>query len=178
LQAAVARFQILSEALKEGAWVQTSLDKDRRAEVARFGESSRQLVRDAFYHYASFGFYTHRVTGSDVLVALHTYRRALYDLTVLEELAKAGTSPEFSYRSSRIKAAVAELSTLLPGIQAASVRERATLTLARLRSLSRDFELKQELDFAIYSIQHAGNGLSVETPGVALAPSGILRGLP
>ena len=180
LQAASVRYSILSDFLQTGGRVQAMLDKDRRAEITRFGESNGQRTWDNIYHYASFGLYTRRApSGPDVLAEIDTYRRVQFNLDLLEGLASGGTAPEVSFQSSRIKNAVAELSSLMPAIQVVSVRERAEQTLARLGTLSQDAGLKQEYQLAIYSIQHPGDRLSAQTTaGVALAPSFALQGHP
>jgi hypothetical protein len=175
LKAAEARYGMLSKALSEGSRVANMLDKDRRQEIAQFGETGKQVTRDGFFHYTSFGLYTHRASNSaDILPLLDSYRRVQFDLNLLEGLVIAGSSPEVTYESSRIKATVDELTSLLPGIQAQSVRARAEKALASLHGFSQDPELKNDFNVALDSLQHSNS----EGPGIALAPSATVNGLP
>jgi hypothetical protein len=112
------------------------LQKDRRAELARFEATKKQQVRADILHYATIGLYTRRAKGDDVVDRLARYRQVDSYLALLDRLEAPGTPPEVAYDSARINNAVSELNRLLPGIDSPATRERAQKAIDKLQNLS------------------------------------------
>ncbi len=141
------------------------VDRDRRKELAAFGESKTQFMRDHAFHVLSFGAYTHRVQyPDDELASLDRYRRMQYQLNFLDSLVKAGTQPEVSYDSASVQASVRELSNLMQGVQSSNFRARAAATLESLKQISQDAALQSDCSQAVAAIR--GDG-PVQWPGAA-----------
>lgn len=154
LQAAVQRYDLLQAATaSDDSPLVHRLDKDRRAELARFEGKQSQQVRGDIFHYATFGLYTRRTPGDDLLDRLGRCREVDYDLNFLDGLAAAGTQPEVVYDPIRIQRAVMELTSLLPQIEAPETRQHAERTLEKLRALSSDAKLKAQCSTALDSLR-------------------------
>ncbi len=145
------------------------LDKDRRSELARFGENRPARITFNLLHYATFGAYTHRVakdTGN--LAMLDRDRRIEYHLNFLDSLVQTGTQPEVVYDSSRIEASVGELSSLMPGVRAPEVRAHVEATLARLKGLTQDEGLQADCSLAMAALERDSRAtVAASAPGPA-----------
>lgn len=154
----IARFRSaqLATQLDEGGRLTQRMDKERRAELAAFGQTRQgQLLQD-FFHTLSLGLYTHRVKPDpENLAALDRQRRVQYHLDFLTSLAEAETRPEVAYDSARIRASVYALNILMPGISSPEVRQRAEAVLLRLKSLSQDGELQSDCSLALASLKRS-----------------------
>ncbi len=118
-----------------------TLDRNRRAELASFGESTKASIWQSSLHFLSFGAYTHRVSqDSSNLAKLDRDRRVSYQLNYLDLVTANGTDPRVAYDGAQIDAAVLELTSLLPDVKSPSVLQRAHDTLARVQNLSREGE--------------------------------------
>jgi hypothetical protein len=169
MQVALARYARLQAEAEEGGPLATRIDKQRRAELAEFGEGKSAHVRDTLLHDATFGLYTHRAKDDYTnLATLERDRRVQYQLNFLDSLVQAGTQPEVAYESSRIRASIDELSALLPEIGTAQVRAHAAGTLAQLKRISKDVELQHDCSFALAALRRT-NG-----PVRAASASGIV----
>src|SRR5579875_702331 len=149
MQVAVERYARLQAEAGDGV-LAARIDKQRRAELAAFGQSGKGRVTDTVLHDGTFGLYTHRVKADDGnLAALERDRRIQYQLRFLDSLVQAGTQPEVAYESAKIKASVNELSRLMPAVSASAVRAHAAATLERLEKISKDAELQSDCSFAV-----------------------------
>ena len=129
------------------------LDRERRAELASFDESSRRQAFDSALHTVSFGLYTKRVKPEKLdLAELHRDRRITRQLEFLDEITRNGTNPEVAYDSSRIARSIHELDDLLPGLKAQPVRNHAIATLGRVRSLTSNPLLQAECSNLLLAI--------------------------
>lgn len=156
------------------------LDNERRAELGSFGEStSAGIVRETL-HMVTFGRYTHRVSESKLaLSALDRERRATYHLEFLDALVKEGTQPEVSHEPHQIEASVADLNVLMAEIDSAKIRQRATVTLDRLKSLSRDPKVQNECSVALIALRDNPSLLrAAAVPAIASSPRVTARPLP
>jgi hypothetical protein len=161
MQAAQQRYDLLQlAASSENSSLIRRLDKDRRSELERFGQSNSRSMGDDLLHFASLGFYTHRAAGNGVLDSLAKYRQVEYYLAFLDGLTAAGTQPEVAYDSARINYAIVQLTGLLPAIATRDTREHAAATIEKLRVLSADAALKAECVAALESMDGtSGSGL-------------------
>jgi hypothetical protein len=183
MQASLARYARLQAEASEDGPLAARIEKQRRAELAQFGESKTRRAADTVLHDATFGLYTHRAKNDDTnLALLERDRRIQYQLNFLDSLVQAGTQPEIAYDSSRIKASVDELSALMPGVTAQSVRAHAAATLEDLERISRDAELQQTCSLAAAAVKRnsepvragSASGVVAATRGVAAPPSRVL----
>jgi hypothetical protein len=171
MRAALQRYDLLRAAASDqNSAFAHRLDKDRRIELARFQASKFQEVRGGIFHFATFGLYTRRAKGGDLVEKLDRYRHVEYFLNFLDSLAAAGTQPEVAYDSVHIQKAVSELTALLPGIESQTTRLHAEHTLERLDSLSLDPELSTQFRVALDSIRQpalvpAGGGKAAVAEG-------------
>jgi hypothetical protein len=160
MQAALQRYDLLeAAAASENSKMAVRLNKDRRAELARFEANKGAQARDGILHAATLGLYTHRAAGTGSLELLEVYREVDYYLRFLNGLEAAGTQPEVVYDSARIRFALVQLSVLLPDLKTSDLRERASHTIEKLRDLSADTELRAECMVALDSL----SGTRVET---------------
>jgi hypothetical protein len=156
MQAALQRYDLLeAAAANKNSKMASRLDKDRRAELARFEANKETQVRDDVLHIAALGLYTHRAAHDGFAEQLEEYREVDYYLSFLDGLAAAGTEPEVAYDSSRIRYALAQLNVLLPDLKASDIRDRAARTIAKLRGLSEDTDLRAECTVALSSLSGA-----------------------
>jgi len=168
IELAKTRFALLQADAQEDGDLAAQLDKDRRAELAEFGENRRARILGDVLHEISFGLYTHRVRQQpDEIAALDRDRRIRYQLSFLDSLADAGTQPEIAYDSSHIHAALIELSDLMAGVKSPTLRAHVGSTVARVRELSRDTALQADCSQALVAV----NGQ--EKPSTAAVSSGL-----
>lgn len=154
MQVAMARYARLQAETEEGGPLAERLEKQRRAELAEFGESKKARLAETLLHDATFGLYTHRVRSDEGnLAALERDRRIQYQLNFLDSLVQAGTQPEVAYESSRIRASVNELSGLLSDVQAKGTQTHAAATLERLEKISKDAALQDDCSFALAALK-------------------------
>lgn len=163
IQLARAHYAALLAEIQNGELL-TRIDKERRAELARFGESERARLARILLHDATFGTYTHRVKKDDEnLMTLDREREVLYHLNFLDSLTGAGTPPEVSYAVDRIRASVASLNQLMPQIQAPSIRAHIARTLQQLQGISQNAELQADCSATLASLRDG----SKQMPAVA-----------
>jgi hypothetical protein len=156
MQAALQRYDLLeAAAANENSKLAQRLNKDRRAELARFEARQGEQVRHDVLHAATFGLYTPRAAAQGVADHLEEYREVDYYLRFLEGLEAAGTQPEVAYDSARIRFAVVQLSVLLPDLKTSELRQRASHTIEKLRGLSANSELRAECTLALDSLRGA-----------------------
>ena len=155
MEAARARYVQLQLQAQEGGVLIARIDNQRRAELAAFGATRKAQVAQELLHNASLGLYTRRVKQDrENLSILDRERRLQFHLNFLESLAEAGTQPEIAYDAARIRASVAALSSLMPGVNSRDVRVRAEAVLLRVQSLSQDGELQSDCALALASFNH------------------------
>lgn len=172
MEAARARYaQLLDKSQENGALVER-LQKQRRAELAAFGETRHSSILQNLLHASTLGLYTHRVKQDpENLAELDRDRRLEYHLAFLDSLASADTQPEVAYDSSRIRASVDVLNNLMPAVTSASVRLHAEAVLLRLKSLSQDADLQSDCSFVLANLRRSEPALrGVEVSGVLTSP--------
>ena len=137
------RYRKLETEIAPGAALARNVEKDRRAELARYTEPRKTMVKQSAFHELSLGIYTHRVKAdAGNLDQVDKNRRFEYQLTLLEQIAKGGGQPEVSYDNLRIQQSLAELSELSPAISSRKMRGRAAAVTTQLSSSSRDETLR------------------------------------
>lgn len=153
------------------------LDEERRAELAAFGQSKAAGAAQSALHMATFGHYTQRVSPNKLaLSTLDRERRVQYQLDLLGSLVKDGTPPEVAYKADQIERSVANLNTLLAEIDSSRIRQRATVTLNRLKSLSRDTGVQAQCAVALLALQAPPGSLPAEEGQViASTPAAQIR---
>ncbi len=139
LEAARAHFAQLQSQSGENGRLAVLIEKERRAELADFNDSTKARVAHNILHMATLGIYTQRVKPEQsTFVALDRERRLRYQLGFLDSVVKNGTEPEVAFDSSRIVSAIVQIRDLMPGIPSPEVKAHAVATLERLKSLSHD----------------------------------------
>jgi hypothetical protein len=172
MQVAVARYaQLQADADSDGRLARR-IEKERRAELADFGQARMARVAETLLHDATWGMYTHRTRKGDVnLVALDCERRIQYRLNFLDSLVQAGTPPEIAYDSARIKAAVGELSGLVSSAMPNAVRVHAAATIERVSEISRDEALRSDCSLALAELKRdTGPVRAALVSGMAASP--------
>jgi hypothetical protein len=167
MQVALTRYERLQAEAENGGTLEARISKQRRAEIAEFGESKQAQLTQALLHDATFGLYTHRARNDDTnLATLERDRRIQYQLNFLDSLVRAGTQPEVAYDSSRIRACVKELSGLLPEVSATAVRAHAAATLEQLQKISKDAGLQDDCSFVLAALKrNSGPVRAATAPG-------------
>ncbi len=167
--AARARYARLQAECGENGKLAARLDKQRRYELAYFAESKKAKITEDILHHATLGLYTHRARKTPAnLETLDADRRVENRLQLLDSLAAAGTEPEVAYDASRIHAAVAELTALLPAIRSSDVRAHAAATLLRLKDLSGDERLRADCLSALVVLKRNSIGIAAAPHSVAV----------
>jgi hypothetical protein len=175
IQAAITRYaRLQAEGAPDGT-LMTRIDKERRFELATFGESRQAQMFQSALHDASFGLYTHRAKKDPGnLATLDCYRRIQRDLDFLDSAVEPGTPPEVAYDSRRIQASVLDLNSLMPQVRSREVRVHAAATLDRLKSVSRDAELQADCSSALASMKQSDS----QARGLVTMPRGMATGVP
>ena len=175
LAAASVRYSELAKQAGINGKLIARLNKDRRAELELVGESRKQIMRDAAFHDLTFGAYTHLVQAhEDILAQLDSYRRVEYELNFLDSIAKAGTDPEVSYNPVLVRNSVADIRTLLPGIESQRLHAQAGTALEHVKQLSQDESLRADCSAAIASIRNNGDPLKSGSASDVAASPGIV----
>jgi len=172
IRGASVRYARLLREAGPGGSLLPQLDKDRRSELASFGQSKASAVGYALLHAATLNRYTHR-SKPDVgdLVVLDCYRRIQSQLSFLDSLVEAGTPPEVAYSSSRVRNSVSELSILMPRVRSEPVRTHVRNTLQALEELSGDSVVRTECIGAINVLDRNNRDARPgAAPGVVASP--------
>lgn len=174
LRVATVRYAELQADAQSNGRLAVRLEKARRAELAAFGESKTKRVAEAVLHDATFGLYTHLAARDDTnLATLDRDRRIRYQLNFLDSLIRTGTQPEVAYDSIRIRAAVNELSGLVPQVQSRDVRARAASALERLGSLSRDAGVQDDCSIALAALRRTAGPVRAASAAGIVASSAV-----
>ncbi len=170
MMAAVARYAALQHQVESGE-LATHVDKNRRLELARAGETRTRAFYDQALHVASFGLYTHRAPAAPETVnRVDSYRRAQNHIDFLARLSEQGTPPEIVYNSAKIQHSIVELKEVMPEIQSDELRARAASVLSRMRDLSQDDLLRADCSTAIASLK---TSVPLHEDRVMLKPSAL-----
>jgi hypothetical protein len=163
MQIAGARYTALKSEAKENGRLMELLLDNRRVEIASFGETTKRGVVESLLNSGSFGFYKRRTKRADAgnMAKLDSQRRIRYQLTLLDSVVEAGTPPEVSHESSRLRASIVELSDRMTSVQSSGLRAHVAATLKRLGDLSKDAELQADCLLAITSLQYKADRATV-----------------
>ena len=179
MESARSRYAELKREAGPGGRLADQLDKARRSELARFGNTKAETLGHALLHFASAGLYTHRAEkDSRNLMLLAHYRRIQYQMNFLDSLIDAGTAPEIAHDTRRVQDSVNQLSELLVHVQSPQLRRQAIETLLDLQSLSRDERLRQDCNVAINVIDQNSISRPGTAPGILASPKTPLPPLP
>ncbi|MFL6452093.1 MAG: hypothetical protein ACJ746_31165 [Bryobacteraceae bacterium] len=175
---ASAHFDQIKGASSENGLLVKQLNDDRRAELAAFGQGRAAAFAHSALHMATFGRYTQRVSPNQLaLSTLDRERRVLYRLDFLDSLVKEGTQPEVAYDAAQIQDSVADLNTLMSEVSSARIRERAAVTLDRLKSLSQDAGVQTVCAVALIGLHDTSGTVRAQNPP-AIASSPRVAGHP
>jgi hypothetical protein len=171
MQAARQRYLRLEAEAQPGGKLTERLDKQRRAELAAFGETKKKQYAEDILHDLSLGAYTHRASQDPSnLEALDISRRVAYHLGFLDSLVADGTPPEVAYASPRIQASIDQLNDLMPAIGSRDIRAHAASTLERLRDLSHDAALQEDCSLALTTLRgNPGSDRPTAASGLAVS---------
>ncbi len=165
IKVADAQFGALLKEVSSGE-LGRRLEKTRQAELADFGKTSQVLAAQAFAHSASLGLFSsqHKNEDAELIPELNRARRVRADLNMLGAAVNSGPSPEVAFDAGRLRAAVEELSELLPGVRSKNVREEAAATLKHLRDTTRDSQLEADCSFALLAMRDTNQPV-IASPG-------------
>jgi hypothetical protein len=156
MEVARAHYALLQSQSDEDSKLIARLQKERRAELADFGESTKSSLTHNALHMATFGIYTHRVQPEQsTFAALDQERRIRYHLTFLDGVIKNGTEPEIAFSPSQIQSSVVQLHELMTDIDSPSLKAHAVATLERLKSLSRNQTVQADCAVAIIAFRQS-----------------------
>ncbi len=171
MAAARQRYSLLQvEARGDGSRLVKRIENERREELASFPATTRRQGVDLTLHALTLGAYSHR-TKRDDLELLSTYRRAQYYLAFLDKLVNAGTAPEVVYQPEQVRAAVSELSGLMPEIESAPMRMHVRNTLQALGKISEDEQLRAACENEAQRLLDEKNLRPESVPGVLATPA-------
>ena len=172
IQMARSRYNVLQADAKADGRLATRIDKQRRAELAPFGESGKAQQMHLLLHDLTFGLYTHRAQKDEGnLLALDRNRRIQSCLKFLDSIVQAGTRPEIAYDSTRIEACITELSGLMHTVQVPRLRTLVAVTLTQIRKISKDPQLQATCSAAIAALESTTEpGSAPSTPISAMEP--------
>ena len=161
IAAAWARYAQLEQEARPNGPLLERIDKDRRRELASFGESGVGMTWYGALHELTFGAYTHRAKeGPAELEQLDRNRRVDYELAFLDSLTRAGTRPEVTYNSAHIEKSISELGNLLPNVHSRAVTVHATETLEKLKQLSFDAGVQADCSRSVALLGSGSAGTS------------------
>jgi hypothetical protein len=166
IETARAHFAQLQSQSGESGKLVARLQKERRAELANFGESTKSSVAHNVLHMGTLGMYTHRVKPEQAtFAALDGERHLRYHLGFLDSVVKNGTEPEVAFDRLQIASAIIQLRDLMPSINSSQIKVHAVATLERLKSLSHDEIVQTDCAVAIIAFRQS------EEPARALSGS-------
>jgi hypothetical protein len=156
IETARAHFAQLQSQSGESGKLVARLQKERRAELANFGESTKSSVAHNVLHMGTLGMYTHRVKPEQAtFAALDGERRLRYHLGFLDSVVKNGTEPEVAFDRLQIASAIIQLRDLMPSINSSQIKAHAVATLERLKSLSHDEIVQTDCAVAIIALRQS-----------------------
>jgi hypothetical protein len=166
VQVANAQYSALLNEASSGL-LERRLQKTRESELANFGKTPQILASQAFLHTASFGLISPRYKSDDELIPeLNRVRRVQANLNLLHNAESAGPNPEVTYDPVRLRAAVQELSRLLPGVRSGKVKADAIVVLRRLSDVTKDPELQADCAVGLMAIEEPQNSGVLASPRV------------
>lgn len=149
-----ARYSMLLAQTAGQSELAERLERDRRAEIANFGQTTKAKIGHSMLHFASVGLYTQRASKEQLSLAeLDRERRFIYTLNYLSNTVKNGTQPEVTYSSADIAASVSDLNRLSVGILSVSLRTRAVQTLQKIADLTKNRTILADCRQAMAVIQ-------------------------
>jgi hypothetical protein len=111
------------------------LGKDRREELAAFGESHQWRLAQNMLHYMTLGAFTARVPRNDENDAmLDRDRRTESLIRYLREVADSGVDPEVSFDAVQIRNSMDELASLVDNVSSKRMHNRAVAVVEKLQS--------------------------------------------
>ncbi len=130
-----SHFNALQKTAEAEQGLPAKLDRDRRQEIASFGQGYRAQISSNALHYLSLGTYTQRAPANEENAAILVKNRQIESLTsYLEQVADAGPRPEVTYPLPRIENSISELAQLAQAGTPSRVRRRATLVISRIQA--------------------------------------------
>lgn len=173
LQVAAVRYARLEGQARDGGLLKL-LEKERRAEIANFGEGQTRQAAETLLHASTFGLYNHLASPQDSsLAVLDRDRRIEYQLNFLDSLNRAGTQPEIAYDAARIRAAVNELSSLIPEVQIKEIRLRAVAAIERLGNISHDAGVQNDCSVALAALERSNPARPASATGIASSVAAV-----
>lgn len=177
IETARAHFAQLQAQSEEGSKLAARLEKERRAELADFGESAKSNAIHNILHVGTLGMYTHRVKPEQLtFAALDGERRLRYHLGFLDSVVKNGTEPEVAFNSAQIESSIIQLQDLMPGIHSSQVKAHAVGTLERLKALSHNESVQAHCAVAIIAFRQSDESVRALS-GPVVADSARAAGL-
>jgi hypothetical protein len=172
-----ANYLALEKAAANPSKLPERLDKDRRKELAAFGESRRgKLVQDLL-HYGTLGAFTDRVPPSRQNDAmLDRDRRTDSLIRYLQEVTASGVDPEVSYDAVQIRNSMDELASLVGDASSKRIRNQAVDTIEKMQSELRNEDLRADCARALVTMRGAVKATAINArmpTATVLIPSAI-----
>jgi hypothetical protein len=170
IQDATERYKLLAREAGDGGRLMALVGKERRFELASFGESEKGKAAKSMLHVVTRGLYTQQAKRDDVAMVDHD-RRIANQLSFLDSLVQAETPPEVAYGDERVMSSVDELSSLIPTVSSRRIRLHAETTLENLKRLSEDAELQADCTTALAAIRETDPLRKTQATEVATLPA-------
>ena len=175
-------YDSLRVAANNPAKLPARLDKDRRQELASFGDGHSSSFGSEVLHLLSFGAYTRRASKTEGYISrLERDRTTDVLIEHLNAIADAGPNPEVAFAADRIGASMDQLADLARQSSSRTVKQRASAVISRVQALSSDSVLKAQCERALLAVatpqlrqtvKSAKNSKSY--PGVSAPVNGIV----
>jgi hypothetical protein len=172
---------LLAQMAQPDSPLMAHLNRDRRGELARFGQPLSSSIAHETMHLASLGLYTQRVRKSRLdLAQLDRERRFAFHLDYLDGAVRNGTPPEVANSALQIQASLAALRELIDTIDKPLLRAHALATVSRVAELSHDDAILagcRSTLLAFIPNASADSQAAERTLGAPVAPSSGITGV-
>ena len=146
-------FDNLQRAAEFGEQLSVRVDRDRRAELARFGEGDKQRLAWSAVHVATFGLYTRRVPKREDNRQMLSRDRTIETLIrYLKLVSEAGPRPEVVYPASDVQNSIRELSNRIVPAVPVSIRRSAIRLIEDVRGTTENAGIRSDCDLALASL--------------------------
>jgi hypothetical protein len=140
-----ANYLTLKNSAADPAKLPERLEKDRRKELAAFGESYRGKFTQDMLHYLTLGVFTDRVPRDEKNeTVLDRDRRMESLIRYLRKVGDSGASPEVTFNAVQIRDSMDELATLAKEVSSRRMRSQAFSAVEKLQSEFQDEALRAD----------------------------------
>lgn len=147
-------FENLQRGAESGERLSVRIDRDRRKELAAFGESGKEQLSWSALHVITFGLYTRRAPKREDNREMLSRNREIETLMrYMKLVSESGKRPEVVFPASDVQNAVRELSNLIGPAVPASVRREAVHLIGTVRGATEDAGIRSDCMLALASLE-------------------------